>query len=473
MNSFVNAAVQLPDSVTENGAATFASSLDTHVDLFFKVGASRGKVPEVLKTFKAAFSENAKLANRIALWARDARGGAGEREIFRAMLKEMPRLDQLNLIPKIVELGRWDDLGVLVEGTDTLVSETAAHFWKTAVLENHGLAAKWAPRKGDLAIKLRTLWGMTPKQYRKTLVTATNVVEQKMCAKQWNDIEFSHVPSVAASRYNAAFFRNAAESYKAYKEALVKGETKINASAVFPHDVVRASIGQFGEVKVDSDVVDAQWNALPDFLKGKNSDILVMSDVSGSMGCQISGSVTAIHVSIALGLYISERQPGAFRDLVLTFSEKPTFHKVHGKGVTARVNNLAKAHWGMSTNINAAFRLILDTAVKNNVPAAEMPKVLLILSDMEFDYCGKGTNFQEAQNLYAATGYEMPRVVFWNLNSRSGNVPVRYNQQGVALVSGFSPAILKSILSVEEFTPTQIMLDAIMSPRYDVQGVTS
>jgi hypothetical protein len=316
-------------------------------------------------------------------------------------------------------------------------------------------------------MKLRAAWGMSPKQYRKTIVNATNVVEQKMCAKQWNEIEFSHVPSVAASRYNAAFLRNAPDAYKVYKDALVKGEAKINASAIFPHDVVRGK-----DEATDKDVIDAQWNALPDFLNGKNSDILVMSDVSGSMSDKVSGSVTAMHVSIALGLYISERQPGAFKDLVLTFSSSPQFHKVTGKGIVDRINNLSSASWGMSTDINAAFKLILNTAVKNKVPAAEMPKMLLILSDMEFDYCGENTNTQAAQKLFADAGYEMPKLVFWNLSSRSQNVPVRHNAQGVALVSGFSPAILKSLLAAESFTPERIMLDTVLQARYDVPSVT-
>lgn len=472
MNTFVNAATQLPDSFTENAARTFASSLNSNVDLFFKVGASRGKVQETVNQFKKAAREDAQLATRIALWARDARGGAGEREVFRAILKELPEDAQAALIEKVVELGRWDDLGVLIESASAPIQVRAAKYWKEAVLKGHGLAAKWAPRKGELAVKLRGLWGMTPKQYRKTLVTATNVVETQMCAKQWNEIEFSHVPSVAAARYNAAFLRNAPQAYGAYKNALVEGEAKINASAIFPHDVVRAGFSSWCTPAVDRDVVDAQWKALPDYLNGKNSDILVMSDVSGSMGCAVSGSITAMHISIALGLYISERQPGAFKDLVLTFSSNPTFHKVHGAGITDRINNLSRAEWGMSTDLNKAFRLVLDTAVKNNVPAAEMPKMLLILSDMEFDHCGSSTNFQALQKMYAESGYELPKVVFWNLNSRTANVPVRHNQQGVALVSGFSPAILTSILAAEEFTPEKIMLDTVMKSRYDVVNVT-
>jgi hypothetical protein len=468
MNQFVAAAIQVPDHFTENGAETFSTSLDSVVDLFFKIGASRDTPDQAVGLFRKAYRENPALAVRTALWGRDVRGGAGEREVFRQILRVMSEDVQLKLIDKIVEVGRWDDLEVLLQHGTPFVQVTTAKRWKDAVLDGNALAAKWCSRKGLVAVKLRGLWGMSPKQYRKTIVSATNVVEQKMCAKQWDDIEFDHVPSVAAARYNAAFMRNAAEKYAKYKDALAKGTTKINASAIFPHDVVRG-MGS----NVDTDVIDAQWNALPDYCNGKASDILVMSDVSGSMYIQVSGSVTAMSVSVALGLYISERQIGPFKDLVLTFSESPTFHKVHGNGIVERIKNLSCANWGTSTNLDAAFKLVLDTATQNNVPAEDMPKYLLILTDLEFDQADrKGTNFQAARARYKDAGYEMPKIVFWNLNSRSGTVPVRYNDQGVALVSGFSPAILKTILAADDFTPRQIVLDAIMSPRYNVLGVT-
>jgi hypothetical protein len=290
-----------------------------------------------------------------------------------------------------------------------------------------------------------------------------------MCAKEWDSINFSHVPSVAASRYNKAFYKNAPDAYKAYKDALVKGEAKINASAIFPHDVVRPAL--YGQ-NVVKEVIDAQWKSLPDFLEGKANDILVMSDVSGSMTVQVSGQVSALDISVALGLYISERQTGAYKDLVLTFSENPTFHKVRGAGIVARITNLQRANWGMSTNIEAAFKCILDVAVQNKVPAVDMPKMLIILSDMAFDCCTRGTNFQNAQRLYAQAGYEMPKVTFWNLNGRPNDVPVRFDQSGTALVSGFSPAIMKSLLAAKQFTPESIIKETILNPQYDVPGIT-
>lgn len=463
MNTFVNAAIQTPDAFTENGDVAFKSSLSTAVDLFFRVGASRQSPFEAVSLFNSLYkdSDSKDLAIRLLLWARDARQGAGERNVFREMVKSLTRFDRINLIEKIVEVGRWDDLLSLM-GKDGEVDEAIANYWKTSISQGNALAAKWAPRKGPHAVALRALWNLSPKAYRKFIVNATNVVEQKMCAKDWDSIEFSHVPSVAAARYNAAFYRNALSKYTEYKDALVAGETKINAKAMFPHDVVRGR-----REAVEASVMDAQWKALPDFTDGKASDILVMSDVSDSMFTPVSGSVTALDISIALGLFVSERQKGPFKDLVLTFSSQPTFHKVHGNGIVERINNLSSAKWGMTTNIDAALDLILITAINNKVSKDELPKMLIILSDMEFDASVRnGTLTQRTKAKFAEAGYDLPKIVFWNLSNRSGAIPVRFNQAGVALVSGFSPSIMKSLMAGEEFTPESIMLKTVMVDRY-------
>jgi len=456
-------------SRTENGALTFASSGSTLMDLFFNVGAARGNTAKLGDMWWKAWLANPKLALRTALWARDARGGAGERETFRTILKALDqhvRFDDA-LLEKMTEVGRADDLLTVEKNFGTV-----ARFYKAKIdnSELSGLFAKWAPRQGPIANKLRKAWGMSsPKAYRKFVVERTNVVEQLMCAKKWTKVEYPGVPSVAMARYNAAFKRNDAARFDDYRKALENGTAKINASAVFPHDIVRTGRG-YG---ANEGVVAAQWKALPDFIKN-GSAILPMCDVSGSMDCQISGAVTAMDVSIALGLYISERQQGPFKDMVLTFSASPQFHHVQGRTILERIRNLQSADWGMNTNIEAAFRAIRDLAVKNKVPAGDMPKCLVVLSDMEWDSATRGsqTNFESARRMFEAAGYELPRVVFWNLNSRTKNVPVSMHQSGTALVSGFSPAIMKSVLEAERFDPVNIVLDTINSPRYDVEGWT-
>jgi len=243
MTSFVEA-VKNQDARTANGMLARKSTASACVDLFYKAGASRGK--NIVPEFTAALVENEDVALRIALWLRDARGGAGERELFRQIMvhleKTKPALAS-KLLVKVPELGRWDD--IFVFKTDALKHQ-AYTMLGDALRAQNGLAAKWTPRKGETAVEIRNFFGMSPKFYRKSLVNMTKVVEQDMCAKNWDNINFSHVPSIAAARYKKAFYKNATEAYSAYVAELVKGtdpKVKVNAGAVFPYDVLKGLIG--------------------------------------------------------------------------------------------------------------------------------------------------------------------------------------------------------------------------------------
>jgi len=342
-----------------------------------------------------------------------------------------------------------------------------------------GLCAKWQDRQGLNANKIRSYMRLTPKEYRKLLVSLSNTVETQMCANQWNDINFSHVPSVAAARYQKAFSRHTTK-YAEYKAALASGDSsvKITAGAVYPYDVIRSLNNG------DTTVANEQWKALPNYLEGSNENIMPLVDVSGSMdGVSVSGSVTALDVAISLGLYLSERAGGVFKDQFITFSGSPEMLKVSGS-LKQRYDQMERSNWAVNTNIQAAFELILNAAVKHKVPEAEMITKLLILSDMEFDGCvtvgttstsrwGSGgaavsvSAMDMIRAKYAAAGYKLPQVIFWNLNGRAGNSPVTYNEVGTALVSGFSPSIVKSVLGGEELTPISIMLKTVLISRYD------
>jgi hypothetical protein len=123
----------------------------------------------------------------------------------------------------------------------------------------------------------------------------------------------------------------------------------------------------------------------------------------------------------------------------------------------------------MSTNLHAVFDQILNLALKNNVPQADMPETVLILSDMQFNSCIRNDDsaMEMIQRKYEEAGYAVPKVIFWNLNASFANVPVAHDKSGAALVSGFSPSIMTAILASEDFSPAAIMLKAIMNPRYD------
>lgn len=463
-------AVQMQEIRTENGMKALKSTSSACVDFFFSAGASRGK--NIIPQFTAAYVENKDIALRIALWLRDARGGAGERELFRSILKHLEKTDveaAKALLAKVSELGRWDDLFVF---TTPELKNMAYTMLGDALRAGNGLAAKWTPRKGPIAVEIRNFFGMTPKQYRKSLVALTNVVETQMCAKDWDNINFSHVPSVASARYKKAFARNTPK-FAEYVAALVNGtdpKVKVNAGAVFPYDVLKginSYSNNYGKTELDHIV--AQWNALPNYVGEAN--ILPMVDVSGSMCCPAgkSGTTTCMDVAVSLGLYLADKNQGKFKDTFLTFSSKPEL--LHLKGnVVEKMNQMVRSHWEMSTNLHAAFNKILDVAVKGGVPQSEMPEMVLILSDMQFNQCVEhdDTAMQMIERKYAAAGYEVPHVVFWNLNA-SGNVPVSAHKSGAALVSGFSPAIVKAVLAADpnSFTPDSIMRSTVCIPRYD------
>lgn len=471
MTTFVDAVIN-QETRTENGMVARQSTASACVDLFFKAGAMRGK--NIIPAFAAAMVENRDWSLRIAQWVRDARGGAGERDLFRQMLKHLENHDMYAaqaLLPKIPALGRWDDL---LQFRSHELQEMAFAFIADALDSGNGLCAKWMPRKGPLAVELRNYMKLTPKQYRKMLVNLTKVVETQMCAKDWDNINFSHVPSLAAARYKKAFNRNTSK-YAEYVASLVKGEAgvKVNAGAVYPYDVLKGvanlSWGMEYE-KTELDLIVKQWEALENFVG--DASILPMVDVSASMNCAAGGnaSVSCMDVAVSLGLYLADKNKGKFKDTFLTFSGSPEL--LHLKGnVIEKCTQMVKSKWDMNTNLHAAFDKVLSVATKGNVPQEEMPKMVLILSDMQFDRCVKfdDSAIQMINRKYEAVGYSAPRVVFWNLNAYD-NVPVSFNEQGVALISGFSPAIMKSVLSGDKdnFTPEAIMLQTIMNPKYDL-----
>lgn len=472
MTTFVTT-VQNQEARTENGMKARKSTANAVVDLFYNIGASRGK--DIVPAFTAAYVQDKELALRVAAWARDVRGGSGERELFRSILKHLEKTDTeaaKALLKKVPELGRWDDIFVF----ETKEMKSAAYtMLGDALREKNGLAAKWTPRKGPVAVEVREFFGMSPKFYRKSLVEMTKVVESQMCAKTWDEINFSHVPSVAATRYKKAFNRNTPK-YAEYVAALVKGEdpqVKVNAAAVYPYDVLKGRINSYGVNfdKTEMDLVQKQWEALPNFVGDAN--ILPLVDVSGSMTCAAGKNtkLSCLEVAVSLGLYLADKNTGKFKDTFLTFSNKPELLHLEGN-INQKIDQMVKSKWEMNTDMIAAFKKILDVAVQGNVPQNEMPAMVLILSDMQFDQCVEYDDnaLQAIERTYRNAGYEMPKVVFWNLNSSYGNAPVKFNESGTALVSGFSPSIVKPLLSgdMDSFTPEAVMLKTIMDDRYAV-----
>jgi hypothetical protein len=474
---------ELNTTETLNGAKAYKSTLNKCVDLFGKISACRNDIPQARKLFAHAYMEDPETATRILFNARDIRGGQGEREVFRNLFKDLVNGNS-EIATKLIELipvyGRWDDL-LILEGTaiwDNVVDVIITQLGKDDVAltagENVSLLGKWMPSINASSADSKRLGRVFAKrlelnerQYRKFLTALRfqiKIVEQKMCSKEWSEIDYEHLPSRAGFMYRKAFAKQDATRYAEYLSAVEKGDKKINAGTIYPYEIVDKYLYKGGS---QDKTIDLMWEALPNYMEGQELNGLVVADVSGSM------MGTPMAVSISLAMYIAERNTGIWKDKFITFSESPELQSIVGKTIGDRIRNLASSSWGFNTDLKAVFESVLNAGIKNNVPDAEMPKKLIIVSDMQFDQAcssNKRTNFEQIQKMYHKAGYEMPELVFWNVNAIGGNVPMTIHDTGTCLVSGCSPSILKSVLGGKTITPVDVMKDAVYAERYDKIG---
>ncbi len=458
---------------TENNAIAFKSTSNPFLDLFATIGSARGEnIPEYVEQFMECMQIDQSMAIRLLLWTRDIREGAGAREVFRQIVARLSK-EYPNLVTKMVtrgvfeHFGRWDDILTVFQSGSAELKSVVAQYIQAAINAGHPLCCKWMPRQGPIAAELRSMLGFSPKSWRKALVAGTNVVETKMCASEWDSIDFEKITSKNLSNYGNAFTKNASNNWYAYKSKAVKGEAKVKAGAIYPHEVVlNATLG-------DGEMANLQWNALPNFLVNVGN-ILPIIDVSGSMLYQVSGMVTAMMISVGLGIYTSERQQGFYKNKAITFSSEPEFFEISGDTISEKILNAYNANWGMDTDLAAVFDLILNMSITNNTPQEEMPESLLIISDMQFNQADRNGEdvslYKYAEMKYREYGYKLPKIVFWNVCDRvRGTFPV-ISGTHTALISGFSPAILKTVFGVLEgtYSPEAVMVATLMNDRYDV-----
>lgn len=477
----------LNETATTNGAVAYRSTQSAVLDLFSQGGAMRERSDaDIVSLFSKAFAEDPALAMKTLFYLRDIRQGQGERKFFRLALKHLAKhhpasLEKnLHLIP---EFGRWDDLWVLLDtGVKKSVIQLVSYQLK---LDKHNdtpsLLGKWMPSantsshvtKGYARILIQA-FGTSPKKYRQLLTELRKriaIVETKMTEGRYEDIAYDKLPSKAGMQYRGAFFRNDEERYRAFLNSLSAGEVKVNSGTLYPNDIVGKILDSSDYYSrpvmspEDIQLFEGQWQNLPNFIGDNKEESIVMADVSGSM------YGTPLNVSIALAMYIAERNEGGFHNHFMTFSNKPQLVKIEGADIVEKVANIEKAEWGMNTNIEKALKTLLVVALENGISKEDMVKKIYIISDMQFDQAIRGGNiFGNMANEYAEAGYALPNVVFWNVNAY-GNSPMTMNEHGVQLVSGFSPSILAQLLNSDGKTPYEFMLDVIDSPRY--QEVTA
>lgn len=486
MNSFINAMGPAGNTYTENGAYTPAGTGNPVADFFFRISAMRdADEHRIIELFKKSFAVDPTRTLRIMFYTRDIRGGQGERRVFRILLQELVKIapkwlgNNLYLIP---EYGRWDDLFCLLDSTiySDIKQYIMTQFYKDLAAadsrEPCSLLAKWMPSENAsnpktvaLAKVFHRMFNMTPRTYRKYLSYLRkhiSIIEHNLMDRDYEHIEYDKIPAKAGMKYRKAFIRNDYTRYNNYIASVNNGSAKMNAGTLYPYEIInKLNIGSWYSSRIDDEeinMLDAAWKSLPDYVNNING--LVVADTSGSM------TGRPMDVSISLAMYIAERNKNeAFKDYFISFSAIPKFHHIEGNSIYERAKSVDLGDVA-NTNIQAVFDLILTRAKTYNVPQHEMPEVLYIVSDMEFDMATHNnsvSNFELIKAKYKQSGYKMPKLVFWNVNSRNSHTPVTINDRGVYLISGCSPVILKYAMNLSG-SITDLIDSVINNERYSM-----
>lgn len=458
--------------VNTKGSKYYKETYNSNLDVFTMLSRFDSS-EKIIRLFNNAFIENEDLALANLLYILDIRQGKGERKIFKtifAYLCANHSSSALKILSFIGDLGRFD---YMLEGLNTPINDEVLSLIKEQLekdlkIENPSLLAKWLPshrthnKNSKIAKDIMRGLSMTEKEYRKTLSalrTKLNLVEKNLTNKEYDKIDFNKVPTKAMFKYTNVFEKRMNSMYSEYKTNLQKGIGKINTSGLFVYEIMLRLLQDNDGQKIDEELCDLMWKNQKDILNGCASNVLVMADTSGSM---TSFGAIPYATSVGLALYVAERNTGIFKNHFITFSDEPYLCEIKGKTIKEKFNNIPC--YCASTNIDKAFKLLLDTAKENNLNQSELPSHLLIISDMEFDegiYSKGGTNFADWKDAFEKERYKLPTVIFWNVAAHTRGVPATKFDQDVAMISGFSTNILENILSIENYNPIDVMLEKL------------
>lgn len=486
---------------TENGADALNSTKDALIDLFGTIGALRTRSDsDIEHAFCKAYDEDKLLALKMLFYARNIRGGLGERNVFRVILKWMATRDPENIevnFDNIANFGRWDDFYSFV---DTPLEKDAFAYMKKQWIKDEfaanilekdleqinnsscSLLGKWLKSANSHSKETRKLglitakyFGLSEESYRKSLSALRKylkIVEVKMSAKEWKDISYEGVPSKAMNNYHGAFKKNDDERFTKYMDDVKKGVKKINADTLYPYDLVEKYVNNSFIVSPLelNDAIEAQWKALPNYIEGENN-FMVMADTSASMNGR------PLDTSVGLAIYFAERNHGPYKNKFMTFAAQPRFITLSGSTLK---DKLSCVDWGIceNTNIEAAFDLILKVAVDNKLEQNDLPKALIIISDMEFDeaqsYCGWGREVPKRETYttlmaekYAKYGYKLPTIVYWNVDARQDTFHAKASEPGIQFISGQSTSAFKDLIRGRNLTTKELMLMTLNDKMYD------
>jgi hypothetical protein len=478
-------------SYTKNGALSLSTcdisgEREGLMDLFYK--SVRGIEKDTLnKILNKAFSEDAVSTILLSFYIRDCRGGKGERDLGR-LIWEWLCSNHLELMSKlfseIPEYGRWDDLILLSKFAEHQIYDILHKRLLDDLLlasENQpiSLLAKWMPTEGhrlDKMLKFTTKYtkyhGISKQEYRTKIISPLrqylDIVERKICSGDWKGILYNKVPSCTMYKLSEKFKKHDEKRFQEWKDGLKCGTTKVNATQLFPHEI----INKYTLTKEEDVLLEAQWKELLKNYQGLFKNSLVVCDVSGSMTSKIRNtSIAPLDIAIGLGLIISQSTQEPFTNHLITFSARPEFIKIDGISLWHKIKQAKKMPWGGNTNLQSVFDIILKKVLENELTQKDLPDRLFIISDMEFDVACRDndkSNFDVIKTKFAFNGYSLPQLIFWNVNGNdTSQYPVSVDENGTALISGFSPSILKFLLDGKDITPWSILTNTIEDARYN------
>jgi len=492
-------------TLTANGALAHESTLDAVYDMFALGGAYRQRNDaDIIFLFKKAFDEDPIYALKCLFYLRDIRGGGqGERRFFRLCIKWLAQ-NHTAVIRRNIEFipfyGRWDDLYSFV---GTPVEKEAFNFIKKQLAidvksKTPSLLAKWLKSENTSSAESRILGSITRThlnmshaQYRKTLSILRkriNVLERLMSANEWDKIEFDKIPSKAGFIYRNAFARHDVERMKkgaeqSYEDFAKDTTTKVNAKTLYPYEVVSQAFNLTKSDRwwADDEIVpfdnterlmiNKYWDNLKDYFNEATLNALAVVDTSGSMwGTEASAP---INVAISLGLYCADKAQGPFHNHYISFSRYPQLIETEGVDFVDKVKRIYTTNLCGNTNLEAAFDLVLETAKKNHLSQSDMPKNIIVISDMQVDaarrnYYGYRDNtsvktmMENMRDRWRREGYRLPRLIYWNVNASKDTI--LDDGPDVTYVSGFSASIFQQIMSNK--IGIELMLDVLNDPRY-------
>lgn len=495
MNTILNAMQKQANyKLTENSGVAFKATKSAVLDMFALCGAYRTRSEEdCIFMFKKALEENTDLALKCLFYLADCRGGQGERRFFRVcfkwLAKNYPEIAKKN-IEFIPTFRRWDD--IIYSCVNTPIEEDALNFIRQQLLldlesKTPSLLAKWLPSENASSRETKKMGGivrkylhMTHKQYRSALSnlrSKINIVERLMSENRWDEIEFDKIPSYAGFIYKNAFAHKDIIAER-YKEFLANKDTKVNAGVLYPYQCVGQAT-KYYDIFYKSYVpeeerlaIEKYWNNLPDYFNGKQSNMLCVVDTSGSM----TGNKAAapINIAISLGIYCAERAGGPFKDHYISFSSEPQLIKIEGIDFVDKIWRIYKTNLCSNTDLAKTFDMLLDIADRPDTKEEDLPKTIIVISDMEIDYMvcndevwGKeniNTEMDKVRKKWASHGHKLPRLVYWNVEARQNTI--LDESPDVSFVSGMSPSIFECIITGKN--GYDLMIEKLInSGRYD------